>query len=226
MDTLQGGENAMLAMFAAGAVALLVLGALRARRAGRRDPARLLGVLGGAVPVGYLALLLAASLTSHEKVLGLNQEKDFCGFYLDCHLSLSVVNVAKTRVLSGVRYVVIIKFRNNARPRTEGERAFTLKPYHPVTVIVDDEGRTYERATDAEQLLVTNRGGGSPLVQRIAAGNSYTADLVFDLPADVRHPRLFVTEGFWLERALELFLIGDEDSLLHKRTAFRLTAAG
>ena len=111
MDTLQGGENAMLAMFAAGAVALLVLGALRARRAGRRDPARLLGVLGGAVPVGYLALLLAASLTSHEKVLGLNQEKDFCGFYLDCHLSLSVVNVAKTRVLSGVRYVVIIKFQ-------------------------------------------------------------------------------------------------------------------
>ncbi len=226
METLQGGANAFLAMLAAGAVALLAFGSLWARRAGRPDPARLLGVLGGAVPAAYLGLLLVASLTSREQDLGLNQEKDFCGFYLDCHLSLSVVNVAKIKTPSGVRHVITVKFRNNARPRTETERAFTLKPYHPVAVIVDDEGRTYERSADAEQLLVANRGGGSPFVQPVRAGNSYTADLVFDLPADVRDPRLFVTEGFWLKRALELFLIGDEDSLLHKRTTFRLTAVG
>ena len=216
METLQGGANAMLAMLAAALVALLAFGSLRAHRAGRADLARLLGILGSAVPVGYLSLLLAASLTSHEQDLGLNQEKDFCGFYLDCHLSLSVVNVAQTKTPSGVRHVITVKFRNNARPRSEGERPFVLKPYHPVAVVVDDEGRTYERFA----------GGGSPLVQPVAAGNSYTAELVFDLPADVHHPRLAVTQGVRLERLIELFLIGDEDSLLHKRTTFRLMAAG
>jgi hypothetical protein len=32
-----------------------------------------------------------------------------------------------------------------------------------------------------------------------------------------------VTEGIWADKIIELFLIGDEDSLLHKRTAFELT---
>lgn len=47
---------------------------------------------------------------------------------------------------------------------------------------------------------------------------------MFDLPADVRSPRLHVYEGDLLARLSELFLIGDEDSLLHTRTVFDLTS--
>ncbi len=51
----------------------------------------------------------------------------------------------------------------------------------------------------------------------------YTTKLVFELPADVRAPRLNIIEGHWLTRLSEFFLIGDEDSFLHKPTTFRLT---
>jgi hypothetical protein len=45
---------------------------------------------------------------------------------------------------------------------------------------------------------------------------------VFDLPSDIRNPSLLITEGPWMGRLIELFLIGDEDSLFHKKTRFRL----
>ena len=34
------------------------------------------------------------------------------------------------------------------------------------------------------------------------------------------------TEGYWIDRVIELFLIGDEDSLFHGRRTFALTADG
>jgi hypothetical protein len=46
--------------------------------------------------------------------------------------------------------------------------------------------------------------------------------IVFDLPADAKDPLLDLTEGFGIDRAIESFLIGDEDSIFHKRTYFKL----
>jgi hypothetical protein len=46
--------------------------------------------------------------------------------------------------------------------------------------------------------------------------------IVFDLPADAKDPLLDLTEGFGIDHAIETFLIGDEDSIFHKRTYFRL----
>jgi hypothetical protein len=56
----------------------------------------------------------------------------------------------------------------------------------------------------------------------VAAGEAFTTTLVFDLPPGVEHPRLVLTEGPPAERAPELFLIGDEDSFLHRKTVFAL----
>ena len=68
----------------------------------------------------------------------------------------------------------------------------------PVGVVLDREGRQYHRS---------------------AAGD-YSTKLVFDLPADVASPKLHVHEGTWIARLSEMFLIGDEDSLFHKKTLF------
>src|SRR5438132_11929573 len=45
----------------------------------------------------YFGMLLAVSLTSSERVLGLNEEKKFCG--ADCDLAFSAVNVTQTKTL-------------------------------------------------------------------------------------------------------------------------------
>ena len=41
----------------------------------------------------YVVMLIGFSLSSEEKVLGLNEPKQFCGFYLDCHLHAAVTGV-------------------------------------------------------------------------------------------------------------------------------------
>ncbi len=41
----------------------------------------------------YAAMLFGFSYLSEEKLLALNEPKEYCGFYLDCHLHTSVTNV-------------------------------------------------------------------------------------------------------------------------------------
>src|SRR5438552_18364364 len=43
--------------------------------------------------VFYTIMLLGFSLTSKEKVLDQNEPKEYCGFYLDCHMHTEVTSV-------------------------------------------------------------------------------------------------------------------------------------
>lgn len=175
----------------------------------------------------YSGLLLGTSFSSREVVLGLNQDKHFCGFYLDCHLSVLVVRVVKTRTLgnpqqplktaNGIYYIVTVKVASDAR-------AATLRFENPIATVIDEQGRVYERFIEGEQALERSQGRVVPFSQDVGPNYSstYSKDLVFDLPTNLKNPRLLMIQGHWFERLIELFLIGDEDSLFHKRTLFRL----
>src|SRR5256885_2948734 len=100
----------------------------------------------------YMGALLIFSAMSEEKALAMHERKPFCGFYLDCHLGVSVENVVKTKTLGdaprqttagGIYYVVTVKVSSDAK-------AATLSLSEPETVIVDDHGLKYERALEAE----------------------------------------------------------------------------
>lgn len=57
----------------------------------------------------------------------------------------------------------------------------------------------------------------------ILFGVSLTSEeKVFDLPANVKNPRLDIKEGYGIDHAIEAVLIGDEDSVWHKRNYFAL----
>jgi hypothetical protein len=58
----------------------------------------------------------------------------------------------------------------------------------------------------------------------VSANSPFTTPIVFDLPTNVRDPKLLVTDTPGVDRAIEGLLIGDEDSFLHKRTYHALTA--
>jgi len=49
-------------------------------------------------------------------------------------------------------------------------------------------------------------------------GESYVSTLIFDLPPAVQAPVLLINEGDWLTR----FVIGNENSLAHKKTVFQI----
>jgi hypothetical protein len=214
-----------LMMCAGLAGVVLLAGALIAWRS-RRDRLAL-GFAGGLVGLValYLATLVAVSTASQRRVLARGEVKHFCGFYLDCHLGVSVDEVRTVKAVGGPEHrlaargtylIVALRISSDAR-------SATLSPYGLLAMVVDERGYRYRRARDAERVLL-GESAGQRLEQKIEAGGSYTRSLVFDLPADARTPALWVIEEGLPDTLIEAFLIGDEDSLFHKPTLLSLAA--
>jgi hypothetical protein len=161
----------------------------------------------------YAAMLIGSSLLSEEKSIGLNQPKQFCGFYFDCHLHASVTDVRKTKTIgektaNGVFYVVKVKIFSDAK-------LAELNLHGAKLYVIDDEGKKYPRAEAVEN-------PAPPFDRKIPAGGEFEQEVVFDLPVEVKNPRLDIAESVGIDRVIEAVLIGDEDSILHKRTRFIL----
>lgn len=178
-------------------------------------------VLGGVSVwlIFYGMMLFGSSLLSKEKTLALNEPKKFCGFYLDCHMHTAVTGVRKTKTIGnktagGEFYIVDVQVFSDA-VREPLQLAATE------ATVVDEQSVTYERDADAEARL-----GSQPSFEtRIGPEESFTKEIVFDLPAGVKEPRLDIRDGYGIDTAIEAVLVGDEDSVFHKRNYFTLSAA-
>lgn len=164
----------------------------------------------------YGGALLGVSLTSKERVLAKGETLKLCGFYLDCHLGVSIQGVEQlpaigSRRAGGVFYVLRLQVASDAK------RA-TLHLDRPDIRVIDADGRTYRRVAEAEQALAETSGDSISLVRPIGAGESYDVRVVFDLPGGIREPRLLVTDATGVDRMLEAVLIGDDDSIFHQPT--------
>lgn len=176
-------------------------------------------VLGGLAVwfVFYGLMLIGFSLTSKEKTLALKEPKAFCGFYLDCHMHTAVAGVrtAKTlgdRTANGQFYIVKVEVSSNAVKATLGLTDLGAN-------VIDAAGHHHHRDREAEAQLPPQ-----PAFEKlIGPEESFEKEIVFDLPADVQNPRLDLREGFGIDHMLETVLVGDEDSVLHKRTYFKLS---
>jgi hypothetical protein len=161
-------------------------------------------------------MLLGFSFFSTETTLAANEPKDFCGFYLDCHMHTAVTGVRRTktlgdRVATGEFYTVTVKVFSNARAAELG--LLTVDAH-----VVGIDGRDYSRDTMAETQLPPQ----PDFEQKIAPAESFEKDIVFDLPADVQNPRLDIREGYGIDHVIEAVLVGDEDSVFHRRNYFSL----
>src|SRR3990172_1211092 len=97
MNTPFLGILMILLTFGLAVLATVLL--LQARLRQRPMPWRSLALGGAAWAALYLTLLLSASLTSRGRMLGLNEDKKFCGFYIDCHMQVAVTRVDTARQL-------------------------------------------------------------------------------------------------------------------------------
>lgn len=217
----------VLALAASGFAVLLLLAvaahALLTRRGKRARRVSLAAAATGAV---YLAALLAFSLASGEKVLAGGEEKYFCE--IDCHLAYSLVGVRRAKVLgapgqqaaaAGEFYVVEVRTRfdeTTVSPR-RGDSPLTPNPRD--AAVYDAQGRAYTPSPDGQHALELSGEAGPPLSTPLRPGESYTTRLVFDLPAGAEARTLLVNESDLPTH----FIIGHENSPLHKRTKFDLT---
>lgn len=164
----------------------------------------------------YLFLLFIGSFFSVERTLAFDEPKEFCGFYFDCHLHAAVADVRKTKTLgnrtaNGEFYIVKVKVSSDAR-------AATHNLITPDAKVVDDSKRIYARDEQAEKFLDTQ----PPFDKQIAPTEIFTKEIVFDLPTDVKNPRLDIREGYGIDHLIEAVLVGDEDSIGHRRNYFKL----
>jgi hypothetical protein len=165
----------------------------------RSDVARLIaGLAAGGVGL-YGGLLLLAALMSTDRVLGLGDEKHICE--VDCHLAYSIAGVA----IRGTRYIVTVKVRFDEATISSHRGMSPLTPNSRYVAVVDGRGRRYEASSDG-------------LRRQLVPGESYTTDLMFDLPSDAPNPRLMLASG----DIATTFLIGHENSFFHGKTTFRL----
>lgn len=170
--------------------------------------ARVAGFVIGGGMVVYLALLLGFSAGSHETLLGRGQEKYFCE--IDCHLAYSVLDV-KTQEQGSVNdYLVTLRTRfdeTTTSPNRPKDAPLTPSPRE--VRLLDDAGHQYDVVSSA----------GTSLMAPLTPASSYTTQLEFRVPKDARGLRLLIeTVPGWPDR----LVIGDENSLGHKKTYFAL----
>jgi hypothetical protein len=145
------------------------------------------------------------------------------------HLAYSVTNVREAKTLGapadeatagGIFYVVTIKTRFDETTISPTRGNSLLTPNSRVVTILDAEGNSYSPSTEGERALGGSQAeaGGTPLDTPLRPGESYTTDLVFDLPANIKNPELLMREGGFITH----FIIGHENSVWHKKTKFRL----
>lgn len=171
----------------------------------RRPRRRALLLIVAAIAV-YLGAVLIGSFRSRTQVVSRGTPLQFCGFYIDCHLSATVDSFEITGGPGGgLRYVVHVRFANSAT------RA-TLRVMNPRAELWDEQG--YRLPPVGERFI----RGPVAIPKEIELGPTaqVAVDLVFTNLYPLIEPKLWLTQGTAFERFTEKLLIGDSESFLHK----------
>jgi hypothetical protein len=205
-----------LVLLAGAAIASLL--ANRRRFAGRMA----LGLLG--IEATYVALVVSVSLSHPGAVLPRGERLAFTGFYVDPHLQIAIADVrfaeslgsgAARREARGTFAIVTVELSSTARGAMQKPNALSI-------ALTDDSGLLLSRDLAAEQALASETGELGALEREIAPHRSYTRAVVFDVPRGARAPRLLAIEGLEIDHFLELWIVGDDDALGHRRTTLSL----
>ena len=187
--------------------AIVLIQSLIVRKLAR---ARIVLMVMCAIVALYGSALLIFSFTSHYKLLVRGQEKHFCE--LDCHLAYSIFSVTQppTAAPENGTYPVVVTIKTHFDATTIGPSRGNglLTPNSRMLTLYDDRGNRYRPASQT----------GTPLTTALRPGESYTTDLAFNLPSGARPVKLLINEGEWIT----YFVIGHENSPLHKKTEFQL----
>lgn len=178
------------------------------------------------VVVLYSTALLLFSWTSRDQVLALGQPKYFCE--IDCHLAYILEEVKSVESLgtppeqllpAGRLYVAKLKVWFDERTISPRRGNGPLNPGPRWVAVVDEYGRNYEPSATGMRALQQCMGPVVPMTQPLRPGESFTTYLVFELPKEIKNPRLLITD----RDPIAHFLINHEESFFHKKIFFQLS---
>jgi hypothetical protein len=180
------------------------------------------------IAAGYFLLLTGVSFASSDQTLPPGGWKYFCE--IDCHLAYSIVGAQTAAALgpdlqqteaNGKFVILRVKTWFDERTISAHRGNGPLTPNARRVLLVDDTGRSYEPSAEGQFALARRGFSSTAMTQPLRPGESYTTDLVFDMPRNARGLRLLITEDDPETR----FVIGHENSLLHKKIYFDVEAA-
>jgi hypothetical protein len=161
----------------------------------RRGVAWLVGVW-----VVYLCVVIGVSLGQRQRVVAMGEPLCFDEM---CFAVTRVEEVPGFLIRDGRRLLrVSVQVTNKGR-KAQSDRL--IRAY-----LMDGQGRRWEKSSGVN---------GVELTVRVAGGGSVVSEPVFKVAADVSGLGLVFTHGRWQPGAL---VIGDSDSLLHRKTMVTL----
>ena len=179
------------------------------------------------IAAGYFLLLGGVSLASSEETLPPDGWKYFCE--IDCHIAYSLMSEETATALgpeseqtSAKGKFVILRLKTWFDERTISAHRGNgpLAPNRRRVSLVDQTGQSYAPSAEGEAAIARLGQSSTPLTEALRPGQSYTTDLVFDVPNDARRLRLLVTEDDPETR----FMVGHENSFWHKKIYFDVDA--
>jgi hypothetical protein len=150
--------------------------------------------------VVYLFVLVGVSLGQKQRVVAMGEPQCFGEM---CFTVTGVEEVPGFLIKDGRRLVRVIVRVTNHGKKPQSERLIWA-------YVVDAEGRRWEETPGVS---------GVGLTARVAGGGSVVSQPVFKVAADASGLGLVFTHGRWQPGAL---VIGDSDSLLHRKTVVEL----
>jgi hypothetical protein len=178
-----------------GAVGVLVSQLRGERLRVRRGIAWLVGVW-----LVYLGVVLGVSLAQRQKVVAMGEAQCFDEM---CFVVTRVEDVPGFLVRDG-RHLLRVSVRVTNRGRsTQSEHL--IKAY-----LIDAQGRRWQESSGVS---------GVGLMARVVGGGSVVSEPVFMVAGDATGLALILTRGW---RQPGVLVIGDSDSLLHRRTVVKL----
>jgi hypothetical protein len=150
--------------------------------------------------VAYVAVVVGVSLAQRQKVVQIGEPQCFDEM---CFTVMRVEEVPGYLIRDGRRLIrASVEVRNRGRKaQSEG----LIWAY-----LVDAQGRRWEESAGVE---------GVGLTARVAGGGVVLSEPVFKVAGDATGLGLVLTRGRWQPG---LLVIGDSDSLLHRRTVVEL----
>jgi len=198
-----------------GTVVILVAGLLQTLRRRPTRAARLLSVYCVFLAL-YVCVVVAVSLATPQRFVELGDDRcfdDWC-VAVDSVDTTSVLGHGEQMMKAdGLFYVVTLRLSNHARGRIQRASSAAVR-------LRDETGRSHEISHPGQAAYEAEHGPAVPLTAPLALGQSVTTVRVFDVPDDLHVLGLAVEHpvGFGPGK----FIIGDDSSLMHKRTLIRL----
>jgi hypothetical protein len=181
----------------------------------RRRKAALISLkwLGICVAV-YFALLLVLSAFAPQRVYQVGDTKCFDDWCISVE-DAKAGNQIGPEVFATNGRLLLVTLRISSRAR----RVRQSEP-HTEVFLLDANGRQYEVAELPQRAFEAIKGPQAPLGTMLDPGGAFTTVRIFDIPKDLTEIGLATRQRGVLNPSL--FIIGDEASIGHKRTIFRI----